>query len=97
MQKDSMLLALAQKIFGSSNDRTLRSIYRHIDPINALEKKYEAMNDEQLKAMTVEFRERLAKGETEDDIMHDAFAVANAISMCSWSAVLPCIRAASRK
>jgi preprotein translocase subunit SecA len=70
-----MLLALAQKIFGSSNDRTLRSIYRHIDPINALEKKYEVMTDEQLKAMTVEFRERLAKGETEDDIMHDAFAV----------------------
>ncbi|MGZ9096887.1 MAG: preprotein translocase subunit SecA [Micavibrio sp.] len=70
-----MLLALAQKIFGSSNDRTLRSIYRHIDPINALEKKYEALSDADLKAMTGEFRQRLENGAPLDSLMHDAFAV----------------------
>lgn len=70
-----MLLALAQKIFGSSNERTLRSIYRHIDPINALEKKYEALSDAELKAMTGEFRQRLENGAQLDSLMHDAFAV----------------------
>ncbi|HEY8189741.1 MAG TPA: preprotein translocase subunit SecA, partial [Micavibrio sp.] len=70
-----MLLALAQKIFGSSNERTLKSINRHIGPINALESKYEAMSDDELKAMTGEFRQRLANGEPLDDLLHDAFAV----------------------
>ena len=70
-----MLLALAQKIFGSSNERTLRSTYRHVEAINALEPKYQAMSDTELQGMTAAFRERLAKGETEDDIMHDAYAV----------------------
>ncbi len=70
-----MLLALAQKIFGSSNERTLKSINRHVGPINALESKYEAMSDDELKAMTGEFRQRLANGEPLDNLLHDAFAV----------------------
>jgi len=70
-----MLLALAQKIFGSSNDRTLKSIYRHVEPINALEKKYEVLSDTDLQAMTGEFRQRLENGAPLDSLMHDAFAV----------------------
>ena len=70
-----MLLALAQKIFGSSNERALKSISRHVDPINALEPKFQAMTDAELQGMTAQFRDRLTKGETLDDILHEAFAV----------------------
>ncbi|MBI2234781.1 MAG: preprotein translocase subunit SecA [Micavibrio aeruginosavorus] len=70
-----MLLALAQKIFGSSNDRALKSIFRHVDPINALEPKYAAMSDDELRGMTDTFRRQLANGATLDSILHDAFAV----------------------
>lgn len=70
-----MLLALAQKIFGSSNERVLRGLSRHIDPINALESKYEAMSDADLRAMTDTFREQLKNGAKLDDLLHDAFAV----------------------
>ncbi|MCB9991674.1 MAG: preprotein translocase subunit SecA [Rhodospirillales bacterium] len=70
-----MLLTLATKIFGSSNDRVLKGLYRHIEPINALEPKYEAMNDSELAGQTAEFRQRLEKGESLDDLMHEAFAV----------------------
>ncbi len=69
-----MLLALAQKIFGSSNERTLKSFYRHIDPINALEPQFEKLTDEELRAKTDEFRARLAKGESLDSLLHEAFA-----------------------
>ena len=70
-----MLLALAQKIFGSSNDRTLRSFTRHVEAINALESKYAAMTDAELRAMTDVFRDQIASGKSLDDIMHDSFAV----------------------
>ncbi len=69
------MLNLATKIFGSSNERVLKSLYRHIEPINALEEKYQAMSDSKLANQTVLFRERLEKGETLDDIMHETFAV----------------------
>ena len=70
-----MILNLATKIFGSSNDRQLKQLYRHVEPINALEEKYEAMRDAELQAQTTVFREQLANGAELDDIMHDAFAV----------------------
>lgn len=69
-----MLLQLASKLFGSSNDRILKTLERRVPAINALEPTYAALTDDQLKAKTNEFRERLAKGETLDDILHDAFA-----------------------
>ncbi|QQG35621.1 MAG: preprotein translocase subunit SecA [Micavibrio aeruginosavorus] len=69
-----MLLALAQKIFGSSNERTLKSFYRHIAPINALEPQFQTLSDEELRAKTQEFRTRLEKGETLDNLLHEAFA-----------------------
>lgn len=69
------MLNLLAKIFGSSNERQLKALRKHIDPINALEPTYEAMSDEELQNQTNLFRERLKNGETEDDIMYEAFAV----------------------
>ncbi|QLE87216.1 preprotein translocase subunit SecA [Shewanella sp. Scap07] len=62
------------KIFGSRNDRTLKSLGKVVNKINALEAEYEKLSDDDLKAKTVEFRERLEKGETLDSIMAEAFA-----------------------
>ncbi|MEM6811907.1 MAG: preprotein translocase subunit SecA [Pseudomonadota bacterium] len=69
-----MLLSLAQKIFGSSNERALKKLFAVTDPVNALEPEFEALSDTQLKAKTDEFRDRLEKGESLDDIMPEAFA-----------------------
>lgn len=69
-----MLISLATKIFGSSNDRVLKTYTRQIDAINALEPKYSAMSDEELRNQTLVFRARLEKGETLEDITYDAFA-----------------------
>jgi preprotein translocase subunit SecA len=69
------LLGLVTKIFGSSNDRALKAFEKHVDPINALAEKYSAMRDSELQDQTRVLRERLDKGETLDDITHDAFAV----------------------
>jgi preprotein translocase subunit SecA len=70
-----MLLNLATKIFGSSNDRILKNIGRSIPLINEFEPKLAALSDDALKAKTIEFRTRLQNGETEDDILPEAFAV----------------------
>ena len=70
-----MVLSLATKIFGSSNERALKKYNKHIDPINALEATYEPMSDEELKKQTDVFRKRLEKGETLDKLTHEAFAV----------------------
>ena len=64
------------KIFGSRNDRLLKQYRRTVEQINALEAGLEQLSDEQLRAKTQEFRERLAKGEeTVDDLLVEAFAV----------------------
>ncbi|MBU6275269.1 MAG: SEC-C domain-containing protein [Planctomycetes bacterium] len=62
-------------LFGSSNARYLRRLEPKIEAINSLEPKYQAMNDAELRAQTVEFRRRLAAGETLDDLLVEAFAV----------------------
>ncbi|MDI1275215.1 preprotein translocase subunit SecA [Polaromonas sp.] len=63
------------KIFGSRNDRLLKTYRKSIEKINALEAPLEALNDEQLRAKTREFIDRVAGGETLDDILPEAFAV----------------------
>ncbi|HQR98768.1 MULTISPECIES: preprotein translocase subunit SecA [unclassified Polaromonas] len=63
------------KIFGSRNDRLLKTYRKSIEQINALEAPLEALDDEQLRAKTREFIDRLAKGETLDAILPEAFAV----------------------
>ncbi|KXF79382.1 preprotein translocase subunit SecA [Paramesorhizobium deserti] len=65
---------LARKIFGSSNDRRVKSLRPRANEITALEKNYEALTDDQLKAKTAEFRAALANGQKLDDLLPDAFA-----------------------
>ncbi len=66
--------ALATKIFGSSNDRRLKSYNARVPAINALEPQFAALSDEELRAKTVEYRKRLADGESLEDLLHEAFA-----------------------
>jgi len=70
-----MAFSLFRRIFGSANDRYIKSIRKIVAQINAKEKDIAALSDEELKAKTVWFKERLAAGETLDDILPDAFAV----------------------
>ncbi len=70
-----MLLSLATKIFGSSNDRLVKKLSQHIAPINELEPRFEAMSDTELQAQTNVFRQRLENGEPLDNLMHESFAV----------------------
>jgi preprotein translocase subunit SecA len=66
---------LATSIFGSANEREVRRMLSKVESINALEPKYEAMSEEELRRQTTVFRERLEAGETLDDILVEAFAV----------------------
>ena len=68
-------LAFLEKLFGSFSKKELKKIQPIADKVLALEDTYAAMSDAQLKDMTPKLKERLAKGETLDDILPDAFAV----------------------
>jgi preprotein translocase subunit SecA len=70
-----MLGALARRLFGSANDRLVKSMRKTVDKINALEPSLAALSDEALRAKTGEFKERLAQGETLDDLLEETFAV----------------------
>lgn len=70
-----MITTFAKKFFGSSNDRIIRGFEKKVQEINALEEETKALSDEGLKARTQEFKERLQKGETLDDLLPEAFAV----------------------
>lgn len=65
---------LAKKLFGSSNDRMLKSVRATVTEINGFEEKISPLSDEQLKAKTDEFRDLLKNGKTLDDILPEAFA-----------------------
>ena len=69
-----MLGAIAKKIFGTANDRRLKTYAPKVKAINALEPEVAALSDEELRARTVEFREQLAAGKTLDDLLVPAFA-----------------------
>ena len=62
------------KIFGTHSEHELKRIYPIVDKIEALEPEYEKLSDEELQHKTVEFKERLEKGETLDDLLIEAFA-----------------------
>jgi preprotein translocase subunit SecA len=68
------MLGLAKKIFGSSNDRSVKGMMTRVQAINALEPTYAALSDAQLRAKTDEFKAELAAGKTLDDILPHAFA-----------------------
>ena len=69
-----MFGAFAKKIFGSSNDRVLRRYGKTTEAVNALEPEFEKLSDQDLRAKTSEFRDRLAAGETLDALLPEAFA-----------------------
>ena len=68
-------MSILDKIFGDQNDKYLKKIQPIVEKINLLEKDFEKFSNEKLKEKTVEFKERLKKGETLDDILSDAFAL----------------------
>jgi preprotein translocase subunit SecA len=69
-----MFGAIARRLFGTANDRVVKGMQPLVAAINAVEPEVEKLSDEQLRARTAQFRERLAKGETLDDLLVDAFA-----------------------
>ncbi|UXR65503.1 preprotein translocase subunit SecA [Bdellovibrio bacteriovorus] len=70
-----MVTQILTKMFGTKHDREMKKIQPTVDRINALEPQMAALTDDQLKAKTPEFQERLKKGETVNDILPEAFAV----------------------
>ena len=75
-------MSLFTKIFGTSSQRELKSIYPIADKVDALEEEFKALTDAQLQAKTPELKERLAKGETLDGCRWWA-------ALCSTRAALP--------
>ncbi len=69
-----MIGAVARKLFGSANDRRVRTYQARVDAINALEGELEQLSDEALRARTGEFKKQLAEGASLDDILVPAFA-----------------------
>ena len=67
-------MGLFDKIFGTRSQRELKKIQPTVDRILALEPEYKALSEEALKGKTAEFRERLAQGETLDELLPEAFA-----------------------
>src|SRR5580700_9918804 len=68
------LNGIAQRFFGSSNDRKLRGYFKRVEEINALEDRFKAKSDAELKAMTDTLKARLADGADLDDVLPEAFA-----------------------
>lgn len=75
-QRDSqqMITKLLTKVIGSRNDRTLRRLRKIVKEINNYEPAFEALSDEELKAKTVEFRQRIEQGENLEQLLPEAFA-----------------------
>ena len=67
--------SLAKKVFGSSNDRVVKSVQKIIDQINGYEDALAALSDDDLKAKTEEFKGRVQGGESLDNLLPEAFAV----------------------
>ena len=72
---ENMFDELLTKIFGSRNERLIKQYRRQVAAINKLEPAMEALSDAELQAKTQEFRDRIAKGATTDELLTEAFAV----------------------
>ncbi|MFC3068984.1 preprotein translocase subunit SecA [Phenylobacterium soli] len=68
-------MSIFERFFGSSNDRKVKTLLARVQKINALEPQIQALSNDDLRAKTAEFRDRLAKGETLDNLLEEAFAV----------------------
>ncbi|OJU80721.1 MAG: preprotein translocase subunit SecA [Chlamydia sp. 32-24] len=64
-----------RKIFGTAQDRLINKYKKIVEKVNALEVQYQALSDEELRHKTIEFKERLSKGETTDELLPEAYAV----------------------
>ena len=71
-----MFAPLLKKLFGSKNEREVKRMLKAVQAVNAFEEQMLALSDEQLRAKTAEFKARLGKGETLDQLLTEAFAVA---------------------
>ena len=71
-----MFAPLLKKLFGSKNEREVKRMLKAVQAVNGFEEQMLALSDEQLRAKTEEFKARLAKGETLDQLLAEAFAVA---------------------
>ena len=67
-------MSLIEKIFGTYSDRQIKKLMPIVDKTDALSDKYAAMTDSELSSVTPEFKNRIAAGETLDDILPEAFA-----------------------
>ena len=76
-----LTMSLLDKIFGTFSDKELKRIRPLVDQVFALEPKYQAMSNQELQAVTPALKQRLANGETLDDILPDAYA---ACREASW-------------
>ncbi|MCR2834046.1 preprotein translocase subunit SecA [Parerythrobacter lacustris] len=76
-----MLKAISKSIFGSANDRYVKTLGKIVNQINALEPQIQALTDDELKAQTDKFRAMLAEGKTLDDILPEAFATVREASV----------------
>ncbi|QSB44134.1 preprotein translocase subunit SecA [Altererythrobacter sp. FM1] len=76
-----MFQSIAKAVFGSANDRYVKSLDKIVAKINALEEQIKALSDDELKAQTQKFRDQLAAGSTLDDILPEAFATVREASV----------------
>ena len=74
------MLGFAKKFFGSSNDRKVREFMGRVQKINALEPRFAALSDDELRMMTQTFKDRVASGESLDKLLDEAFAVSREAS-----------------
>ncbi|MDT8334785.1 MAG: preprotein translocase subunit SecA, partial [Desulfurivibrionaceae bacterium] len=79
-----MIGSLLTKIFGSKNERVLKELNPLVEAINAIEPEIKKLDDAALAAKTVEFKERLGRGESLDDLLVEAFAV---VREAAWRTV----------
>ncbi|MBU6446970.1 MAG: preprotein translocase subunit SecA, partial [Verrucomicrobia bacterium] len=67
------MFGLIKKLFGTQQSRLLKKYWQLVPQVNAWEEEYQSLSDDELKAKTVEFKERLAKGESLDSLLPEAF------------------------
>ena len=70
-----MISNLLKSVFGSRNDRLLKQYRQNVIAINALETQIQSLTDDELRAKTIEFKQRVQDGETLDSLLPEAFAV----------------------
>jgi preprotein translocase subunit SecA len=76
-----MLLNVLTKVFGSKNERELKRLQPLVERINAFEPEFKAMRDDQLRALTPKFKERIEQGEPLDNLLPEAFAAVREASL----------------